>query len=67
MKRIILVSLLTISIVAFLIGYIEISNGETVEKKNAFTYSISSFSNDLKEVGSLDLRTQDIVCAISRG
>lgn len=67
MKRIILVSLLTISIVAFLIGYIEISNGETVENKNAFTYSISSFSNDLKEVGSLDLRTQDIVCAISRG
>ena len=43
MKRIILVSLLTISIVAFLIGYIEISNGETVENKNALPIQFHHF------------------------
>ncbi|ASW44121.1 ABC transporter substrate-binding protein [Clostridium isatidis] len=67
MKKIMLISLLTISVVAFLIGFIEISKEEEVENKSTITYSISSFYNNLKEVGSLDIRIQDIICATSKG
>lgn len=67
MKKIVLVSLLTISIVAFLIGFIEISKEEKVENKSEITYSIPLFFNNLKEVGSLDTRIQDIICATSKG
>lgn len=67
MKKIIGISLITIITMIFLISFIEIPENNVIEKKENFTFSIDSFRSDLKEVGNIDKRIQDIICATSKG
>jgi len=66
-KKIIIISVVTIITVLFFLSFIEISGTDIIHKKESFTFSISEFQNDLKEIGNLDKRIQDIICATSKG
>lgn len=67
MKRIILSIISGILLVVFLLGFVDIVQDEPVESKEVFTYSISSIPRDLKSIGNLATREQDVICAVSRG
>ena len=67
MKKILISMLAIILVVIFLLGFVDIANEVPVSNKEVFTYSITTITRDLKDVGSLDKREQDIVCATSRG
>ena len=59
--------IISIIIVIFLLGFIDI-NEKSAEKSDAeLIYSINYISDDLKSVGNLDKRQQDIICATSIG
>lgn len=67
MKKIISIIIISIIIVIFLLGFIDI-NEKSAEKSDAeLIYSINYISDDLKSVGNLDKRQQDIICATSIG
>ena len=67
MKKILIPVLLSITVVIFLLGFVDITNEVPVKNEEVFTYSIATIPRNLKVVGSLDKREQDIVCATSRG
>lgn len=67
MKKIIGISLLTVVTILFLISFVELSVTDIVEKKESFTFSIPEFKSNLKEVGKIDKRMQDIIVATSKG
>lgn len=67
MKKILIAVLSSILVVIFLLGFVDIVNEVPVQNKEVFTYSINTIPRELKIIGSLDKREQDIVCATSRG
>lgn len=67
MKKLIILSLMTIVTVGFLVGFIDVVNKDTPKSKDIFTYSVSEIPTNLIMVGNLDKRVQDIICATSRG
>ena len=67
MKKLIILSLMTIVTVAFLVGFIDVVNQDTPNSKEVFTYSVSEIPTNLIMVGNLDKRAQDIICATSKG
>lgn len=67
MRKILIPVLASILVVIFLLGFVDIVNEVPVQNKEVFTYSITTIPRDLKVVGSLDKREQDIVCATSKG
>lgn len=67
MKKIIILSLVTFMTVVFLVGFIDVVNQDAPKNKDVFTYSVLEVPTNLIEVGSLNERIQDIVCATSRG
>lgn len=67
MKKLIILSLVTIMTVAFLVGFIDVVNQDAPKSKEIFTYSVSEVPTNLIKIGSLDERIQDIICATSRG
>lgn len=67
MKKLIILSLVTIMTVAFLVGFIDVVNQDAPKSKEVFTYSVSKVPTNLINIGSLDERIQDIICATSRG
>lgn len=67
MKKILITVLSSLLVVMFLLGFVDIVNEVPTESKEVFTYSITTIPRELKTVGSLDKREQDIVCATSRG
>lgn len=66
-KRLVLLAISTALAIWFLLGFIEVVNKEPVANKEVFTYSVNNIPSDFKSVGGLDKRTQDIICATSRG
>ena len=67
MKKIIITLVSLVVIVIFLIGFIDVSNPKPENDNNEVIYSISIIPTDLKAVGNLDKRLQDIITATSRG
>ncbi len=67
MKKILIAVLSGILVVIFLLGFVDIANEVPTQNKEVFTYSITTIPRELKAVGSLNKREQDIVCATSRG
>lgn len=67
MKKLIILSLITIMTVAFLVGFIDVVNQDAPKSKEIFTYSVSEVPTNLIMIGDLDKRVQDIICATSRG
>ena len=67
MKKLIILSLITIMTAAFLVGFIDVVNQDAPKSKDIFTYSVSEVPTNLIMIGSLNERVQDIVCATSRG
>lgn len=67
MRKILISVISSILVIIFLLGFVDIVNELPTENNEAFTYSITTMPRDLKAVGSLDKREQDIVCATSKG
>lgn len=67
MKKKLIAVLTSVLLVIFLLGFVDIVNEVPIQNKEVFTYSITTIPRELKKVGSLDKREQDIVCATSRG
>ncbi|MBU3104694.1 ABC transporter substrate-binding protein [Clostridium gasigenes] len=67
MKKILIAVLSGILVVIFLLGFVDIANEVPTQNKEVFTYSITTIPRELKAIGSLNKREQDIVCATSRG
>lgn len=67
MKKIVISVISSIIVVIFLLGFVDIVNEVPNQNKEVFTYSITTIPRELKIVGSLDKREQDIICATSRG
>ncbi|ATD55981.1 ABC transporter substrate-binding protein [Clostridium chauvoei] len=66
MKKILITIVSSILLVVFLLGFVDIVKEKPTESKAVLTYSISTIPQDLKVIGKLDKREQDIVCATSR-
>ncbi len=67
MRKLIILSLITIMTVSFLVGFIDVVNKDTPKVKDIFTYSVAEVPTNLIIVGNLDERVQDIICATSKG
>lgn len=67
MKKIIITIISSVLLIVFLLGFVDRVKEAPVENKAVFTYSISAIPQDLKVIGKLDKREQDIICATSRG
>lgn len=67
MKKILIVIISGILLVVFLLGFVDVVQYEPIVNNEVFTYSINSMPRDLKKVGVLSDREQDIICATSRG
>ncbi|GAB6169160.1 hypothetical protein JCM1393_16200 [Clostridium carnis] len=67
MKKIIILVVSSALLIALLFGFIDVVQIKPTASKEEFTYSISSVPKNLKAIGNLDKRIQDIVCATSRG
>lgn len=69
MKKYIFPMIIIIIIVSILVGFIEKDNGHNAENVSSKTinYGINKIPNDLKNIGNLSKREQDILCALSRG
>lgn len=67
MKKKLIAVISSVLLVIFLLGFVDIVNEVPVQNKEVFTYSITTIPRELKNIGSLDKREQDIVCATSRG
>lgn len=67
MKKIIITIISSVLLIVFLLGFVDRVKEAPVESKAVFTYSISAIPQDLKVIGKLDKREQDIICATSRG
>ncbi|MGL5353816.1 MAG: ABC transporter substrate-binding protein, partial [Clostridium sp.] len=67
MKKILIIVLASAITVIFLLGFVDRVNEVPVQSKEVFTYSINTIPRNLKNIGVLDKREQDIICATSRG
>lgn len=67
MKKIITTIVLALCLILFLIVFIDVAEPQKKENGKDFVYSIPEVSYNLKSVGSLDKRMQDVVNATSRG
>lgn len=67
MKKALIIIILGISIIIFLLGFIDRNSTEEVKSTADIVYSVNNIPKDLKAVGSLNKREQDIICAVSRG
>ncbi|MGL5085940.1 MAG: ABC transporter substrate-binding protein [Clostridium sp.] len=67
MKKILIVVLASAMVVIFLLGFVDRVSEVPVQSKEVFTYSINTIPRNLKNIGALDKREQDIICATSRG
>lgn len=67
MKKILITVISSALVVMFLLGFVDVVKEAPVENKKEFTYSITTIPYELKTIGSLEKREQDIVCATSRG
>lgn len=67
LKKIIITIILCIITIVFLLGFIDINQTEQVKSNADIVYSVNNIPKDLKSVGALDKREQDIICAVSRG
>lgn len=69
MKKYILPIIITLIIICTFLGFIErdtIKNNND-NAKETINYGIENIPNDLKNMGSLSKREQDIICAVCRG
>lgn len=67
MKKVIIFIISNLVLVLFILGFIDISKVKQVMNEEEFIYSIDKISSNLKCVGSLNKREQDIICATSDG
>lgn len=67
MKKIVATIVITIVTVMFLLGFVDKSADNLLSEKPDIVYSISSIPNDMKNVTDLNVRQQDIICAVSKG
>ena len=67
MKKLIIALISSAFVVSFLIAFIDVSTPKTENNNDEVIYSVSQIPRDLKVVGSLNKRAQDIVTATSRG
>lgn len=67
MKKIIAVIITSIITIIFLLGFIDKSPKQVVSNEADIIYSINNIETDLKSIGNLNKREQDIICAVSRG
>lgn len=67
MKKIIAVIIISIVTIIFLLGFIDKSPKEVVSNDADVVYSINNIESNLKSIGNLNKREQDIICAVSRG
>lgn len=67
MKKSLITIILGIITIVFLLGFIDRDKTEQVKSTADVIYSVNNIPKNLKSVGSLDKREQDIICAVSRG
>lgn len=67
MKKIIFTIIISITTVVFLLGFIDRTPEEAAKSTADLTYSINDIPENLKSVGQLSKREQDVICATSRG
>ena len=67
MKRIGISLLILISIVVFVLGFVEVDNKDEHVKEDTIVYSVTSIPNNLEKVTGLSKREEDIICATSNG
>ncbi|MEN8079216.1 ABC transporter substrate-binding protein [Clostridioides difficile] len=67
MKKIIITISISIITVIILLSFIDRTPEKSVNNTADIIYSINSIPKDLKSIGDLDKREQDIVCATSKG
>ena len=67
LKKIITLIIVSIITVVFLLGFINRNPKNNSESKAELVYSVSEISQNLKSVGDISKRQQDIICATSIG
>lgn len=67
LKKIITTVSISVVTIIILLSFIDRSPQQTINNTADIVYSISSIPKNLKSIGELDKRQQDIVCATSRG
>ena len=67
MKKIIITILISIVTISILLSFIDRTPNEQVGNTADIVYSINNIPTNLKSVGDLNKREQDIICATSRG
>lgn len=67
MKKIIITILISIITISILLSFIDRTPNEQVGNTADIVYSINNIPTNLKSVGDLNKREQDIICATSRG
>lgn len=69
MKKCILPVIIIVIVISILMGFIEKDNNKINQDdaNKTINYGINNIPNDLKNVGSLSKREQDILCAVSKG
>ena len=67
LKKIFITVIAGIITIIFLLGFIDRNETEQVKSNADIVYSVNNIPKDLKSVGSLNKREQDIICAVSRG
>ena len=67
LKKIIITISISVITVIILLSFIDRTPKENVNNTADIIYSINSIPQDLKSIGDLDKREQDIICATSKG
>lgn len=67
MKKTIAVIIISIITILFLLGFIDRSPNQVINNESDVIYSINNIETNLKSIGNLDKREQDIICAVSKG
>ena len=67
MKKIILTISISIITIIILLSFIDTTPKQASNNTADIVYSINSIPTNLKSIGDLDKRQQDIVCATSKG
>ena len=66
-KKTIAVIIISIITILFLLGFIDRSPNQVINNESDVIYSINNIETNLKSIGNLDKREQDIICAVSKG
>ena len=67
MKKAIISIVLTLIVVLFFVGFIEIDNSTNDVESDAVVYSVNNIPNNLEKITNLSKRDEDFICATSRG